>query len=590
MAIGTDMGGAPGDTRVAFDEARRDDADRLWDERFWTRFYRPGVPHDIDAALNSAGTLADLFVRDARRFARRTGFVSLGTARSYGAVLADAQAFGAWLQQVGVTKGDRVALMMPNCLQYPVALFGTLLAGGVVVNVNPLYTGPELAHQLRDSGAVVLVAMDLFAATFASIREQTAVREFVVTGMGDMLGPAKGVGLKLMLRFSAQKPAPYSRRGVRRWNSALRRGRRLALAPVAIAPNDLAFLQYTGGTSGVAKGAMLSHRNVVANVLQGRAWVLTQIDDGEVLTNVTLLPLYHIFSLTANLLMFMGVGGRNVLIANPRDATRVSWILRKERFAGIAGVNTLFASLLDAPGFRARDFSALRLTIAGGMATHAAVATRWEALTGKPLVEGYGLTECAPVVCIRPVDFRTPGVMGYTGAVGLPLPSTEVRMRRTDGSWAEIDEPGELHVRGPQVMQGYWRHPEETARVLSEDGWLATGDVGIMGSDGEVRIIDRIKDTILVSGFNVYPADVEAVIARHPAVAEVAVIGVPDPITGERVKAVVHPREPGLSAEAIRGHCRTSLTGYKVPSVVEIRDAPLPKSSVGKVLRRELRG
>ncbi|TGX54314.1 long-chain fatty acid--CoA ligase [Sphingomonas gei] len=567
----------------------QNDADRLWAERFWTRFYRPGVPATIDAELDAAGTMADLFERDALRYADRVGFVSLGSGRTYCEMLGDAKAFAAWLQSVGVQKGDRVGLMMPNCLQYPAALFGTLFAGAVVVNVNPLYTAPELAHQLRDSGAVVLVVMDMFAETFASIREQTAVREVVVTSMGDMLGTLRGPAIGLMLRFAGQKPAPWPKRGMHRWKQVMRGARGMKYRKPEIAQGDLAFLQYTGGTSGVAKGAMLTHRNVVANVLQGRAWVLTQIHDDEVPTNVTLLPLYHIFSLTANLLMFMGVGGRNILIANPRDTKRVSWILKKERFTGMAGVNTLFASLLDDPDFRSRDFSTLRLTIAGGMATHADVAGRWEALTGKPLVEGYGLTECAPVVCIRPVDFAAPGVMGYTGTVGLPVPSTEVRMRRADGSWAALDEPGELCVRGPQVMQGYWRHPEESAGALSDDGWFATGDVGLMGEDGEVRLIDRIKDMILVSGFNVYPAEVEAVIATHPDVAEVAVIGVPDPVKGERIKAVVHPRGAGLSGEAVRAHCRAQLTGYKVPSIVELRDTPLPKSNVGKILRRELR-
>ncbi|MGK6355693.1 AMP-binding protein [Sphingomonas sp. DT-207] len=566
-----------------------DDADRLWAERFWTRFYRPGVPASIDDVLQNAGTMADVFESDALRYADREGFVSLGTGRTYGEVLRDAKAFAAWLQSLGVEKGERIALMMPNCLQYPVALFGTLLAGAVVVNVNPLYTAHELEHQLRDSGAVVIVVMDMFAATFASIAARTEVRHVVVTSIGDMLGPIKGRAIGLMMRAGGRSTPPYPRRGVHWWKRVMRRARRLSLQRVAIAQEDLAFLQYTGGTSGIAKGAMLTHRNVVANVLQGRAWVMSQIGDAEVLTNVTLLPLYHIFSLTANLLMFTGVGGRNVLIANPRDTRRVSWILRKEQFAGLAGVNTLFASLLDEPGFHGRDFSALRLTIAGGMATHSEVAARWEALTGKPLVEGYGLTECAPVVCIRPVDFSAPEVMGYSGTVGLPVPSTEVRMRRADGSWAGLDEPGELCVRGPQVMRGYWRQPEETARVLSQDGWLATGDVAVMGRDGEVRLIDRIKDMILVSGFNVYPAEVEAVIASHPDVAEVAVIGVPDAVKGERIKAVIYPRTPHLSEDAVRAHCRERLTGYKVPSVVEIRNEPLPKTNVGKILRREVR-
>lgn len=566
-----------------------EDADRLWAERFWTRHYSPGVATSIDAELDAAGSMADVFERDATRHAAREGFVSLGTGRTYGAVLRDARAFAAWLQANGVQKGDRVALMMPNCLQYPVALFGTLFAGAVVVNVNPLYTAPELAHQLRDSGATVLVVMDMFAATFAAIRDETAVRHVMVTSMGDMLGPVKGRFVTLMLRAAGQAPPPYPRIGMLRWPGVLRRGHRLPFRRVPIAQEDLAFLQYTGGTSGVAKGAMLTHRNVVANVLQGRAWVMSQLPDDRPHTNVTLLPLYHIFSLTANLLLFSGIGGRNVLIANPRDTKRVSWILRKERFSGLAGVNTLFASLMDDAGFRTRDFSALELSIAGGMATHPDVAARWEAMTGKPLVEGYGLTECAPIVCICPVDFTAPDRMRHNGTAGLPVPSTEVRMRRSDGSWAGIGEPGELCVRGPQVMRGYWQQPEATAAVLSPDGWLATGDVGVMDEGGAVRIVDRIKDMILVSGFNVYPAEVEAVIAGHPDVAEVAVVGVPDPVKGERIKAVICPRTPALTAEAIRAHCRERLTGYKIPAIVELRDTPLPKTNVGKILRREVR-
>lgn len=564
------------------------DADRLRSDRFWTRHYRPGVPATIDDQLDAAGSMADMFERDATRYADREGFVSLGTGRTYGEVLRDARAFAGWLQAIGIAKGDRVALMMPNCLQYPVALFGTLFAGAVVVNVNPLYTARELAHQLKDSGARVLVVMDLFAATFAAIRDETAVEHAVVTGMGDMLGALKGRALALTMRLAGQAPPRFSEKGMVRWRRMMARARRLPYRHVEIAQSDLAFLQYTGGTSGIAKGAMLTHRNVVANVLQGRAWVMSQIDDAEVLTNVTLLPLYHIFSLTANLLMFSGIGGRNVLIANPRDTKRVRWILRNERFAGFAGVNTLFASLLQDEAFRSRDFSALKLTIAGGMATHADVAAQWEAMTGKPLVEGYGLTECSPVVCIRPVDFDAPEVMGHNGAVGLPVPSTEVRMRRDDGSWAAIGEPGELCVRGPQVMAGYWRQPEETARILSPDGWLATGDVGVMDADGEVRIVDRIKDMILVSGFNVYPAEIEAVIAAHPHVAEVAVVGVADPVKGERIRAVIHPAHPALTPDAVRAWCRERLTGYKIPAIVELRDTPLPKSNVGKILRREV--
>ncbi|QDX26469.1 AMP-binding protein [Sphingomonas suaedae] len=562
------------------------DVDRLFADRFWTRHYSPGVPAGIDAELDAAGSMVDLFERDATRYADREGFVSLGTGRSYGAILRDAKAFAAWLQHIGIGKGDRVALMMPNCLQYPVATFGVLFVGAVVVNVNPLYTAHELGHQLRDSGATAIVVMDLFAATVLAAREGSELRHIVVTSMGDMLGPVKGRAVSLLMGRQAPR---FSRAGMHRWKQVLGQGHRMTFRRVAIDQQDLAFLQYTGGTSGVAKGAMLTHRNVVANVLQGRAWALAQFDDGEVLTNVTMLPLYHVFSLTANLLMFVGVGGRNILIANPRDTRRVAWILRKEKFAGFTGVNTLFASLLDDAEFRQRDFSALKLTIAGGMATQADTARRWEEATGKPLVEGYGLTECSPVVCIRPIDLASPQRMGYNGTVGLPVPSTDVRMRRPDGGWCGFDEPGELCVRGPQVMRGYWQRPDDTAEVLSADGWLATGDVGVMGRDGEVRLIDRLKDMILVSGFNVYPAEVEGVIASHPDVVEVAVVGLPDPVKGERIKAVVYSLSPTLTADIVRAWCRERLTSYKVPSVVELRGEPLPKTNVGKILRRELR-
>ncbi len=561
------------------------EADALWEARFWTRSYRPGVPERIDRELAQAGSMAELFERDAARFADREGFVSMGTGRTYGQMRDDARAFAAWLQHIGVAKGDRVALMMPNCLQYPVALFGTLLAGAIVVNVNPLYTARELEHQLNDSGATVMVVMDLFAETFAAARQDTAVRQVIVTSMGDMLGPIKGRAIDLLMR---KRRARLSGKDVVPWKSAMRIGRSHRFSPVAVAQDDLAFLQYTGGTTGVAKGAMLTHRNVVANVLQGRAWALSGLDEDDPPTNVTLLPLYHVFSLTANLLMFSGVGGRNVMIANPRDTGRVAWILRHEKISGLSGVNTLFASLLDDPKFSRRDFSGMQLSIAGGMATHADIARRWEAMTGAPLVEGYGLTECSPVVCIRPIDFSAPEVMAHNGSVGLPVSSTEVRMRREDGGWCDIGEPGELCVRGPQVMLGYWGKPDETAAVLSDDGWLATGDVGVMARDGEVRLVDRLKDMILVSGFNVYPSEIEGVILDHPDICEAAVVGEPDPVKGERIVAVVYSETPDLTAEALRTWCRARLTGYKVPSRFELRDAPLPKSGVGKILRREL--
>lgn len=568
-------------------DSAAEEADALWARRFWTEGYRADVPACILPELERWSGVDELFADDARQFAERVGFVSLGSELTYGRALSEVEAFAGWLQTVGVRPGDRVALMMPNCLQYPVALFGVLFAGGVVVNVNPLYTPSELRHQLADSGAVVLVAADLFAGALNEGLVGTSVRRVLLTGLGDMTPWPK----RWMLNTLAKRKGGAQVGGTvqtERWRRALAIGRAIGLRRVRRAPDDLAFLQYTGGTSGVAKGAMLSHRNILANVLQGRAWVMRQIPKAQVVGNVTLLPLYHIFSLTANMLMFTGIGGRNVLIVDPRDGPRVNWVLKRERFAGMAGLNTLFAGLLATPAFRQRDFSDLKLTIAGGMATQAALAEDWQSVTGAPLVEGYGLTECAPIVCIGHVDLDQPETMGFDGTVGRPVPSTEVRMRRADGGWCGIDEPGELCVRGPQVMQGYWNRPEETARVLSADGWLSTGDVGVMQADGRVRLVDRIKDMILVSGFNVYPSEIEDVVAAHPLVAEVAALGVPDPVQGERVKIIVVPRSDELTSEVLIAHCRTRLTGYKVPRIVEFRTEPLPRTAVGKLLRRAL--
>lgn len=570
-------------------EANKNDA--LWAERFWCRHYAPGVPDTIDDELAKWSSLARLFEADAERFAERVGFVSIGKQVTYATMLQEARAFAAWLVRNGLRPGERVALMMPNCLQYPAALFGTLFAGGVVVNVNPLYTPHELQHQLKDSGAVMIVVMEMFAATLQKALPGTAIRTCITTAMGDMLGGIKGFAINGAMRY-VKRVVPHYDLGSarRRWKRVMREGRKLPFRMIERQPDDLAFLQYTGGTSGVAKGAMLSNRNVVANVLQGRAWGLAKLYDEDGISNVTMLPLYHIFSLTANLLMFTGVGGRNILIANPRDTNMVVRILRKENFTAFAGVNTLFGSLMENEEFRKRNFSKLRMTVSGGMAAQTEIATRWQEMTGKPFVEGYGLTEASPVVCVGYVDYDHPEKMGFTGKIGYPVPSTEVRMRHSDGSWCGIGEAGELCVRGPQVMQGYWNRPEETEKVLFGDGWLATGDVGIMDEGGQVRLIDRIKDLVLVSGFNVYPSEIEDVIASHPAVREVAVIGVPDGKGTEMVKAIVVLRD-GASAtqEEIVRHCRGELTGYKIPRVVSFRTEPLPKTPVGKVLKRELR-
>ncbi len=553
-------------------------------DRIWLQSYPEGVPAEIDP--DRYRSLVEVFLESVQKYRSRTAYVSIGTEMTYGECEALATRFAAWLQSHGVKRGDRVAIMLPNSLQYPVCLFGTLLAGAIVVNVNPLYTASELAHQLRDSGAQTIVVLENFGRTLEQALPDTSVRTIVLTGIGDLLGGAlnpKGRALNFVMRHVQKQVPPYRLPPSVRLRDALAEGSRRALQPAPVGPQDIAFLQYTGGTTGVAKGAMLTHRNIIANLLQAEVWSRGMLS-GEAQTNVTLLPLYHIFSLTLNLLMFMTMGGRNILIANPRDTRRVLFILRRERFSGIAGVNTLFNALLEDPDFARRDFSAMKITIGGGMAVQRAVAQRWKQVTGHTIVEGYGLTECSPVVTMNPPD-----ITEFTGSIGLPAPSTEVRFVRDDGSVAPVGEPGELQVRGPQVMRGYWQRAEETAKVISTDGWFSTGDIGVMDAHGYIRLIDRKKDMILVSGFNVYPNEIEDVIALHPDVLEVAAIGVPDPVAGERVKVIVVPRGDTLTEAALLEHCRAHLTGYKVPRFVEFRREALPKSAVGKILRRELR-
>jgi len=553
----------------------------------WLKSYREGVPASIDDELAATPSLNFLFEKYTTQFAARPAFVSIGTTLTFAQTGEKARAFAAWLQSQGIQRGERVAIMMPNCLQYPIAVFGVLLAGGTIVNVNPLYTVREMHHQLKDSGATYLLVIENFAKTAEEALPGTDVKTVLLTGVGDMLGGAKGLAINFMMRH-VQKLVPKNGLKGLRFNVAVQRGAKLAYKQLDIGHEDIAFLQYTGGTTGVAKGAILTHRNIIANMLQAYAWSGEQLHGQEV-NNLTLLPLYHIFSLTVNLFMFMSLGGRNVLIANPRDTKRVMMIIKNEKFEGIAGINTLFASFLDNPDFLKLDFSKLRLVIAGGTATQSEVAKRWEKVTGKPIVEGYGLTECSPVVCVNMVDLDQPERMRFTGGIGYPVPSTDVRMRRADGSWAAIGEEGELCVRGPQVMRGYWNRPEETANVLSADGWLGTGDVGVMNEKGFVRLVDRIKDMVLVSGFNVYPNEVEDVVMMHPDVQEVAAFGVPDAKTGEAVKIVVVPRNPSLTKEDLLAHCRKNLTAYKMPRIVEFRSEELPKTPVGKILRRELK-
>ncbi|OHW38168.1 AMP-binding protein [Pseudomonas sp. 06C 126] len=558
-------------------------------ERIWLNAYLPGVPTDIEAGIEDYPSLREVFLEHLHKYRDRVAYVSIGTEMTYAAWQAQGVAFAAWLQAQGVRKGDRVALMMPNCLQYPICLLGTILAGAVVVNVNPLYTSHELKHLLKDSGAETVVIFENFAHTLEKVVAGSTVKRVVIAAIGDLLGTFKGAAMNFILRRVQKQVPAFNLPGAVRFNTALKQGRGLTHTPVPLAREELAFLQYTGGTTGDAKGVMLSHRNIIANLLQAKAWVGDQLDQNQQETNVTLLPLYHIFSLTVNCLMFMCLGGRNILIANPRDVKRVQMILRKERFNGIAGVNTLFNGLLENAEFRARDFSDLRLVIAGGMATHTAVAKRWKEVTGLPIIEGYGLTECSPVVSISPIDISRMRDMEFTGSIGVPLPSTWVRFIREDGALADIGEQGELQVRGPQVMQGYWQRPKETAEVLDAEGWLSTGDIGVMNAQGFIRLVDRKKDMILVSGFNVYPNEIEDVVALHPGVAEVAAIGVEDGVTGEKVKIVVVRRDPNLTQEQLLAHCREYLTGYKVPKFVEFRTEELPKTTVGKVLRRALR-
>ncbi|HET8695735.1 MAG TPA: AMP-binding protein [Aquabacterium sp.] len=556
--------------------------------RIWLSSYVSGVSADIDQ--NKYQSMNQYFDECIAKYRDRTAFVSIGTEMSYGRLGSLVNAFAGWLQSQGVKKGDRVAIMSPNLFQYPVCLFAILRIGAVVVNVNPLYTVRELNHQLKDSGAETIIVMENFAKTVQDSLAGTKIKRIVLTQLGDLL--SDGINLKgKMLNFAVrnvQKMVPdYKLPGATWIRDALKAGAKVKVKPADVQREDLAFLQYTGGTTGVAKGAMLTHANVLSNCQQAFAWIGTQMT-GDVETIVTPLPLYHIYSLTVNCLIFLGLGGRNVLIANPRDTKRVMMILKNENFSAISCVNTLFASFLDDPDFQKRNFSGLKLALAGGMALQRAVAERWKEVTGNSIVEGYGLTECSPIVTMNPVDVSKPMPV-FTGSIGLPAPSTEVRIRREDGSWANIDEPGELCVRGPQVMKGYWQRPEETAKVIDSEGWLATGDVAVMDDKGFVKIVDRKKDMILVSGFNVYPNEIEDVIALHPDVKEVAAIGVPDPVAGERVKVIIVPRNPGLTKEAVLEHCRKNLTGYKIPRIVEFRETELPKTNVGKILRRELR-
>ncbi len=550
-------------------------------EKVWLKRYPPNVPAEINP--DEYRSLVEVFDRSCCQFGRRLAFVNMGYGMTYAELEQTSRAFAAWLQQdLGLEKGERVAIMLPNLLQYPVALFGALRAGLVVVNVNPLYTPRELEHQLKDSGAKAILILANFAHVLAEVIERTEIRTAIVTEIGDLLPYWKAKVVNLVVRHIKKGVPNYALPNAVGFKETLAGGARLTLRPVAVTGDDLAFLQYTGGTTGLSKGAMLTHRNLLANMRQIVAWVGSVIHEGEEIV-ITALPLYHIFCLTVNCLCFLHFGGLNVLITNPRDIPLFVREIRSWKFTVITGVNTLFSALVNHDKFAGLDFSSLRLTVGGGAAVQRTVAERWRAMTGVPILEGYGLTEAAPVICVNPVDIED-----FTGSVGLPVPSTDVQLRDEDGREVPPGERGELCARGPQVMRGYWRRPEETARAL-RDGWLLTGDVATVDEQGFFRIVDRKKDLILVSGFNVYPNEVEAVAIGCEGVLEVACIGVPDERSGEAVKVFVVAK-PGMepTAEAILAHCRKHLTAYKLPRQIEFRDS-LPKSNVGKILRRELR-
>ncbi len=548
-------------------------------EKIWLKSYPKGVPAEID--INEYQSLAQLFDEAAAKFTNKRAYTCMGKSITFGELDALSAAFGAFLQGKGVVKGSRVALMLPNVLQYPVCLFGVLRTGATVVNVNPLYTPRELDHQLKDSGAETIIVIENFAHVLQEVIGRTQVGTVIVTSLGEMLG-LKGVLVNAVVRYVKKMVPAFSLPGSISFSKALAEGRGRTLQKPVITHDDIAFLQYTGGTTGVAKGAMLLHRNIVANLLQSRAWLrpFLKMDDQII---ITALPLYHIFSLTANCLVFMTLGAENVLIPNPRDMPGFVEELKKHKFTAFTGVNTLFNGLLNTPGFDKVDFSHLQMTLGGGAAVQRAVAERWKAVTGVTLVEAYGLTETSPGATTNPLDMKE-----YNGSIGLPLPSTEVMLRDDAGQEVGIGPPGEICIRGPQVMKGYWNKPEETAKVIDKDGWLATGDVGVVDDKGFFKIVDRKKDMILVSGFNVYPNEIEAVVAMLPGVLENAVIGVTDDKTGEAVKVVIVKKDPNLTEADVLAHCRLHLTGYKIPRYVAFR-TDLPKTNVGKILRRELR-
>ncbi len=551
-------------------------------QKIWLQAYPPGVPAEIDPSQYAS--LTQLLEEAFRQYASRPAYVCMGRSLSYRQLDEHSRSLAVWLQQQGLQPGARVAVMLPNVLQYPVAVAAILRAGMVVVNVNPLYTARELQHQLADSGAEAMVVLENFATTVQQVLAATRVRHVLLASAGDMLGPLKGPLVNLVARHVRRMVPPFTLPQAQRWPQALRAGRRGTLQPVQAGHDDIAFLQYTGGTTGLAKGAVLTHRNIIANVLQNDAWAGPALRSaGDELAIVCALPLYHILALTACMLMGARWGACNILIPNPRDIGGMIRTLARQRFHFMPGVNTLFNAMLNHTELGRIDFSALRITLGGGMAVQQGVSERWQQLTGCPILEGYGLSETSPTATLNRTDSR-----GFTGSIGLPVPSTEVAILADDGRQLPPGESGEIAIRGPQVMRGYWQRPDETAQVMTADGFFRTGDIGVMDAHGYVRIVDRKKDMILVSGFNVYPSEIEAVVAAHPGVLECACVGVPDAHSGEAVKLFVVPRDATLDSAQLMAYCKAQLTGYKRPRSIELRQV-LPKSNVGKILRRALR-
>ncbi|NVJ55580.1 MAG: long-chain-fatty-acid--CoA ligase FadD [Vibrionaceae bacterium] len=547
----------------------------------WLSRYPSDVPEHINP--DQYPSLVEMFEQSVQKYADQPAFMNMGSVMTFRKLEERSRAFAAYLQNdLKLKKGDRVALMMPNLLQYPVALFGVLRAGLIAVNVNPLYTPRELEHQLNDAGAKAIVIVSNFANTLEQIVDNTPVKHVVLTSLGQMLPRAKGTIVDFVVKYVKGMVPKYDLPGAISMRKALRKGRRLQYVKPFMSGEDIAFLQYTGGTTGVAKGAILTHRNMIANVMQAKGAYGPVLSEGRELV-VTALPLYHVFALTVNCLLFIEMGGSNLLITNPRDIPGFIKELQKYPFTAITGVNTLFNALVNNEDFHELDFSNLKLSVGGGMAVQRAVADQWQKTTGIHLLEGYGLTECSPLVTGNPYDLTQ-----YTGAIGLPVPSTEVRIVDDEGKELPMTEVGELQVRGPQVMQGYWQRPEATKEVIDADGWLSTGDIVKFDDEGLIHIVDRKKDMILVSGFNVYPNEIEDVVALHGKVLEVAAIGQEHPVSGEVVKVYVVKRDPSLTKDEVITHCRQHLTGYKVPKLVEFKE-DLPKTNVGKILRRELR-